>query len=320
MPPKNPKKQVGKKRKKDSPPPEPETDDSASGTEGETGGEAETQGNGDAEEDNIRLTRSAIHLEYLQTSETVEVKSKNVKKIKVTKWESACKHCPKVFAHKKHWGLKRHLMTKHPDVGKVAEDIDDVHREEQKNRRDKPVVSKQLKVLDAYTKLLINEGLPLSTSSSPHFKEFVSSLDSEIKIPGRHGITDLLDKKYQDMMDKLRARLAEARRCHLTMDGWSNRRCRSSFLGATVHFFDAMKRQSQSFRLCLRKFNSRHTANNIMRMTQSILDEFEIRHKTHVINTDNIFKKKIYSFKHTVHNQVKYKVQIRKIMLSCEIL
>ena len=84
MPPKNPKKQVGKKRKKDSPPPDPDTDDSASGTEGETGGEAETQGNGDAEEDNIRLTRSAVHNEYNQTSESVEVKSKNGKKIKVT--------------------------------------------------------------------------------------------------------------------------------------------------------------------------------------------------------------------------------------------
>ena len=84
MPPKNPKKQVGKKRKKDSPPPDPDTDDSASGTEGETGCEAETQGNGDAEEDNIRLTRSAVHNEYNQTSESVEVKSKNGKKIKVT--------------------------------------------------------------------------------------------------------------------------------------------------------------------------------------------------------------------------------------------
>ena len=71
------------------------------------------------------------------------------------------------------------------------------------------------------------------------------------------------------------------------MDGWSNRRCRSSFLGATVHFFNAKKRCNESFRLCLRKFSSRHTANNIMRMTESILDEFGIREKTHVINTDN---------------------------------
>ena len=287
MPPKtkNPKKQAGKKKRKE-PTPEHESDDSASGTEAETG-EAETHGDGDAEEDNIRLRRSAVHDKYLQISETLQVKNKNGKKVKVTTWKSSCKHCPKVFEHKKHWGLKRHLMTKHPDVGKQAEDIDDVHREEQKNRRDKPVVSKQLKVIDAYVKLLINDGLPLSTSSRPNFKEFVSSLYPDITIPGRHGITDLLDKKYQEMMDMLKARLSEARRCHLTMDGWSNRRCRSSFLGATVHFFDVMKRRSQSFRLCLRKFNSRHTANNIMRMTQSILDEFEIRHKTHVINTDS---------------------------------
>ena len=61
------------------------------------------------------------------------------------------------------------------DVCNVAEDIDYVNREEQKNRRDKPVVSKQLKVLDAYVKFLINDGIPLSTSSSPHFKEFVWS-------------------------------------------------------------------------------------------------------------------------------------------------
>ena len=135
--------------------------------------------------------------------------------------------------------------------------------------------------------MLINDGIPRSTSSSPHFKEFVQSPDPDITIPGRHAITDLLDKKYQEMMEKLKARLAEARRCHLTMDGWSNRRCRSSFLGATVHFFNAKKRCGESFRLVLRKFSSRHTANNIMRMTESILDEFGIREKTHVINTDN---------------------------------
>ena len=40
--------------------------------------------------------------------------------------------------------------SKHPDAIKVAEDIDDRNREEQRARRDKPVVSKQLKVLDAY--------------------------------------------------------------------------------------------------------------------------------------------------------------------------
>ena len=166
--PKKQKPQKPKAKKRKTPPSDLESEDSTSGTESEKG-EEEPNVAGDAEEDNIRLSKSAVHDEYVQTSETLQVKTKTGKKIKIKKWKSSCKHCPKVFEHKKHWGLKRHLMSKHPDVGKVAEDIDDVNREEQKNRRDKPVVDKQLKVLDAYVKFLINDGIPLSTSSSPHF-------------------------------------------------------------------------------------------------------------------------------------------------------
>ena len=176
----------GTKRKD---PPPVESEDSTSGSEAETG-EGEPDDTGDAEEDNTRLSKSAVHAEYVRTSETFQVKSKTGKKVEVKKWKSACKHCTKVFEHKRHWGLKRHLMTKHPDVSKVVEDIDDRNREEQRSRKDKTVVSKELKVLDAYVKFLINDGIPLSTSSSPHFKEFVSSLDPEITIPGRHGITE----------------------------------------------------------------------------------------------------------------------------------
>ena len=103
-------------------------------SEAETG---EPDGAGDAEEDNTRLLKSAVHDEYLQTLETVEVKSKNGKEIKVTKWKSSCKHCPKIFNHKKQWDLKKHLIRMHPDVNKVVEEIDDSNREEQ--RRDKQV-------------------------------------------------------------------------------------------------------------------------------------------------------------------------------------
>ena len=39
----------------------------------------------DAEEENTRLSKSAVHDEYLQPSETFEVKSKSEKKIKATK-------------------------------------------------------------------------------------------------------------------------------------------------------------------------------------------------------------------------------------------
>ena len=133
----------------------------------------------------------------------------------------------------------------------------------------------------------MDSGVPLSTSDNKEFKKFVELLDKEITIPGRRAITELLDKKFVEMMNKLRKRLVDARRVHLTMDGWSNKRCRSSFLGATVHFYNEKKRCQEAFRLCLRKFNCRHTAQNIMEMTQKILDDYDIRQKTQVINTDN---------------------------------
>ena len=65
MPPKitkNLKNKRGKKRKKNPPP--VESDDDSSSTEAETG-EGEPDDAGDTEEDNIRLTKSAVHGEYV---------------------------------------------------------------------------------------------------------------------------------------------------------------------------------------------------------------------------------------------------------------
>ena len=257
----------------------------AADPDSDAGDDADKDDDEDDESD-VRLLRSVVHDEYIQTSKEKETK-KGGKKRKNVSWRSECKHCGKEFAHKKTSGLKRHLLSKHSDIAKMVEDTDDQAREAQKAGRDAPLITKQAVVIDKYTKWVINTSQPLNTSDNEHFKEFYKSIDEEIDIPGRFAITALLDKKFVDMLSKLRKRLADARRVHLTMDGWSNRRCRSSFLGATVHFYNPTKRCAESFRLCLRKFNCRHTGQAILEMTQKILDEFDIRHKCHVVNTDN---------------------------------
>ena len=272
------------KRKAKEPVPEPlATADPVGNTDQN---DVEKEEEEDEDEVEVRLLRSVVHDEYNQTSEKKEIK-KGGKKKNVVTWKSSCKHCDMEFDHKKTSVLKKHLNSKHPPVGKIVEDTDDHARVAQKAGRVPLLVNKQAIVIDKYVKYLIDDGIPLNNSDSKSFKEFVESLDEDIKIPGRWAITELLDKKYLAMMSKLKERLADARRCHLTMDGWSNRRCRSSFLGATAHYFNLKKRYPESFRLCLRKFSCRHTAENIVEMTQKILDEFEIRHKTHCINTDN---------------------------------
>ena len=275
---------MGRKRQAEVPeqhPPAPAPVDDHDGQH-----DADEDGDKDDEEQDVRLVRSVVHDEFTQTSEKKEIKRGGKKKKCVT-WKSSCNHCDVEFTHKKTSVLKRHLKSKHPAIGKMVEDTDDFAREAQKADRDTPSVTRKALIIDQYLRWLMDSGAPLSTSDNKEFKKFVELLDKEITIPGRRAITELLDKKFVDMMSKLRKRLANARRVHLTMDGWSNRRCRSSFLGATVHFYNEKKRCQEAFRLCLRKFNCRHTAQNIMEMTQKILDDYDIRQKTQVINTDN---------------------------------
>ena len=72
--PKKQKPQKPKAKKRKTPPSDLESEDSTSGTESEKG-EEEPNVAGDAEEDNIRLSKSAVHDEYVQTSETLQVKT-----------------------------------------------------------------------------------------------------------------------------------------------------------------------------------------------------------------------------------------------------
>ena len=76
--------------------------------------------------------KSSIYDEFVQTSEEVEVTTKNGKKRKVVNWTSACRHCPKIYQHKKQYALKRHLQSKHRDRAKIAKDKDDLIREAQR--------------------------------------------------------------------------------------------------------------------------------------------------------------------------------------------
>ncbi|CAF1329477.1 unnamed protein product [Rotaria magnacalcarata] len=71
----------------------------------------------------------------------------------------------------------------------------------------------------------------------------------------------------------------------LTIDGWSDRRCRS-FLGITCHFIDD-KMIPQAYLIDFVRLKSPHTGENIQQLTEDVLDEFEIKEKVFKIITDN---------------------------------
>ena len=172
----NPKPPKTKQSKRTAPPASVVNDDDGVAV-GETGdasrADTDEEGGGDDGDtaDDVRLTRSCVHDEFVQTSETVEVTSKTGKKRKVITWSSACKHCPKVYQHKKQYALKKHLQSKHLDRAKIAEDKDDANRESQRANKNKPMMDKKMVVLDLYADWIIDSGVPLNTSDNEKFKK-----------------------------------------------------------------------------------------------------------------------------------------------------
>ena len=96
----------------------------AADPDSDAGDDADKDDDEDDESD-VRLLRSVVHDEYIQTSKEKETK-KVGKKRKNVSWRSECKYCSKEFIHKKTSALKRHLNSKHSDIGKMVEDIDDL--------------------------------------------------------------------------------------------------------------------------------------------------------------------------------------------------
>lgn len=71
----------------------------------------------------------------------------------------------------------------------------------------------------------------------------------------------------------------------LTVDGWSDRKCRS-YIGITCHFIDS-KTEPQAYLIDFVRMKSPHTAEKIQHITEQILDRYNLKDKVYKIVTDN---------------------------------
>ena len=256
------------KRKKGSQPKQLEKDDQGNVPPG-------TSTQGDQSTKKIRIQTSNVHDEFVQTKYVEN---------DVEKTRSKCKHCEKVYEHKLCSELKRHLKSCHPHVYKKVE-LRDI--KEKEDRVDGVPRSRDDEIQEAYNDWLMASGQPMSISDHPLFKKFVEVLDPEAKIPGKAGQLTYSFQKFLKMEQKMKDILADSTFVTLTMDMWSNKSCRESFLGVTVHAWDEGSKKRRNFRLCIRTFSERHTAPNIIIRILKVLEEFQIRGKVRFISTDN---------------------------------
>ena len=231
----------------------------------------------------VRISSSAVHEEYEQ-QETV---NRDKKELIIT---SKCKHCVgpgvQIFRHRQCSELKRHLRNCHPDVFKRVE-LQDMKQKEEKIELQAVPKSRNDMIQECFNSWLTVSGASMSTPDHPLFRKFISLMDDTVKIPGAKGQLNYSYRKYILLEQKMKEILAECSKVHLTMDMWSSKSSNDSFLGITVHCWDNTAKARRNFRLCLRTFNERHTAPNIIEKVTKILDEFNIRAKVRSVNTDN---------------------------------
>ena len=134
--------------------------------------------------------------------------------------------------------------------------------------------------------LVIKCNLPLNIIESPAFRDFMKGLNPKWQpISCKALKLNLIPTFASDMRDTIRKTLVSSTDVTLTVDGWSDRRCRS-FLGLTAHFVDK-NFIPQVFLVDFLRFKSPHTGEKIQQMTEDVLDRFGLKEKVFRIVTDN---------------------------------
>ena len=224
-----------------------------------------------------KILHSVVHREYIQEP--------GLYKEKETVF-SKCKHCKNfTFHHKNSSELKRHLRIQHPPIyRKVC--LDDEKQYQEKAKVDSEPKNRNDKIVKAYNKWVYGTGQSFSISDHVLFKNLINVIDESIQIPGRKGTFNAMIKEFESMKVSMKKMLEKSEMIHMTMDMWSSKGLRYSYLGCTVHLFDSDSSSRKNFILCLREFEGSHTAKQIIKKVLEISEEFEIRKKIGSITTD----------------------------------
>ncbi|CAF2975866.1 unnamed protein product [Rotaria sp. Silwood2] len=134
--------------------------------------------------------------------------------------------------------------------------------------------------------LIIKCNLPLSLVENPAFREFMKECYPKWQPISTKKLKSDIISSFKTRIHKIICDTLEiVNDLTLTIDAWSHRRGRS-FLGITCHFIDN-KMVPQAFLIDFVRMKSPHTSDNIQRLTENVLDRFNIKEKVFRIITDN---------------------------------
>jgi hypothetical protein len=146
---------------------------------------------------------------------------------------------------------------------------------------------KQSRILFSLTKnLIIRCNLPLNLVENRAFRDFMKECNFKFEPVSTKKLKhDIIPSLMNKVLKTIHETLNSIHHVTLTIDVWSDRRCRS-FLGITCHFIDN-KMMPQAYLIDFLRFKSPHTSENIQQLTEAVLERFNIKDKVFKIITDN---------------------------------
>lgn len=149
------------------------------------------------------------------------------------------------------------------------------------------VKNKQNEFILSITKnLIIKCGLPLNIVEYASFRDFLKDCHLKFEPVSSRKLKNVaIPSLKNNVLKKIHEALNSASDLTLTIDVWSDRRCRS-YLGVTCHFIDE-KMTPQAILIDFTRFKSPHTGENILHLTEDVLNRFDLKEKVFKIITDN---------------------------------
>ncbi|CAF4960759.1 unnamed protein product, partial [Rotaria magnacalcarata] len=149
------------------------------------------------------------------------------------------------------------------------------------------IKEKENRIILSITKnLIIRCNLPLNLVEKPAFRDFMKECSLKYRpVSAKRLKHDIIPSLKSIVLTRIHEKLDTTDHVTLTVDIWSDRRCRS-FIGITCHFID-QDINLQAYLIDFLRLKSFHTSENIQQMTDEVLERFNIKKKVFRIVTDN---------------------------------
>lgn len=194
--------------------------------------------------------------------------------------------------------LKRHVELKHSSSVKAYMQALQGHRGKGKTPSQSPqttqvtlpaafrgIISQQ-QVDRLIINYIVGDLQPLSKVEKPSFIKLVTGLQPGRHVPSRRQVQGLLNKEFIEVINNLKAELAELDFVCTTADCWSA--VNKGFMGITIHWLDkndvSLRRSAA---LACRRVRGSHTYDVLTKVLTDVYKEFKIQNKIVCTVTDN---------------------------------